>query len=77
MNSYQKIDSHLTNFFVYDLETRNTDRPKHYNMTCYRLGKLALKFNCDLTPYEKEKCLKNNLVFDRDNCISNALDFFI
>ena len=29
----EKIDSHLTNFMVYDLETHNTDRARPYNMT--------------------------------------------
>ena len=29
----KKIDSHLTNFIVYDLETFNTDRAKLYIMT--------------------------------------------
>ena len=37
----QKIESHLTKFFVYDLETHNTDRAKPYNMTLNRLSKLA------------------------------------
>ena len=31
----KKIESHLTCFFVYDLETHNTDRAKPYNMTFY------------------------------------------
>ena len=47
----KKIESHLTCFFVYDLETHNTDRAKPYNMTFYRLDKLAGRYNCDLTPY--------------------------
>ena len=37
----KKIESHLTNFIVYDLETHNTDRAKPYNMTFYRLSKIA------------------------------------
>ena len=37
----KKIESHLTNFIVYDLETHNTDRGRPYNMTSYRLGKIA------------------------------------
>ena len=31
-----KIESHLTNFIVYDLETHNTDRARPYNMTFFR-----------------------------------------
>ena len=31
----KKIESHLTNFNVYDLETHNTDRARPYNMTFF------------------------------------------
>ena len=37
----KKIKSHLTNFIVYDFETHNTDRARPYNMTFYRLSKIA------------------------------------
>ena len=37
----EKIESHLTKFMVYDLETHNTDRARPCNMTLYRLSKLA------------------------------------
>ena len=37
----KKIESHLSNFIVYDLETHNTDRARPYNMTFYRLSKIA------------------------------------
>ena len=46
-------------------------------MTFYRLGKLAGKFNRNLTPYEIENCKKDILVFDGDNCVSNGLDFLL
>ena len=36
-----KIDSCLTNFVVYDLETLNTDRAKPYNQTFYRSNKIT------------------------------------
>ena len=72
----KKTDSHLTNFIVYDLGTHNTDRARPYNKTFYRLNKLAGRYNRDLTPYEVEKSKKDTLVFDGDNCVSNALDFF-
>ena len=65
----------MTNFIVYDLETHNTDRARPYDMTFYRLSKLAGRYNRDLTPYENGKCEKVTLVFDGDNCVSNALDF--
>ena len=77
-NSYQKkIESHLTNFLGYNLETHNTDRTRPYNMTFYRLSKIVGRYNCDLTPYEIEKCKKVFLVLDGDNCVSNASDFLL
>ena len=72
-----KIESHLTNFIVYDHETNTTDRARPYNMTFYRLGKLAGRYNRDLTPYEIEKTENDSLVFDGDNCVGNALDFLL
>ena len=71
----KKIQSHLTNFIVYDLETHNTDRATPYCISFYRLSKLAGRYNRDLTPYETEKCKKDINVFDGDNCVNNALDF--
>ena len=76
-NSYKKIESHLANFIVYDLETHKTDTARPYKMTLYRLGKLAARYNCDLTPYEIQKCKKDTLVFDGDDCTSNAVDLFL
>ena len=65
----------LTNFIVYHLETHITDRARPCIMTFYRLSKLAGKQDRELTPYEIEKCKKDTLVFDGDNCVSYALDF--
>ena len=48
----KKIESHLTNFIVYDLETHNTDRPRPYNMTFYRLSKIAGRYERDPTQEE-------------------------
>ena len=76
MNSYRKkIDSHLANFIVYDLETHKTDRAKPYCISFYRLGKLAGGYNRDLTHDEIDKCKNDTFAFDGNNCISNALDF--
>ena len=44
-------------------------------MTFYRLSKLTIRYNCNLTPSELEKKRRDTLVFDGDNCITNALDF--
>ena len=48
----KKIESHLTNFIVYDLETHNTDRARPYNMTFYRLSKISGR--CDRDPTQEE-----------------------
>ena len=48
----RKIESHLTNFIVYDLETLNTDTANPYNMTFYRLGKIAGRYERDPTREE-------------------------
>ena len=71
----KKIQSHLTNFIVYDLETHNTDRPRPYNMTFYRLSKIAGRYERDPTQEELQKSIKDTIAFAGDNCIGNALDF--
>ena len=45
----KKIEPHLTNFIVYDLETLNTERARPYNMTFYRLSKTSGRYDRDLT----------------------------
>ena len=59
------LESQLTNFIVYDLETYNLDKAKPYNMTFYRLSKIAAKYSRDLTPNEIDTlvfAVKNVLV---------------
>ena len=73
----KKIDSHLTNFIVYDLETNNTDRARPYNMTFYRLSKIAGRYERDPTPEELKKSIDDTIAFAGDNCISNALDYLL
>ena len=60
----KKIESHLTNIFVYDIETYNTDRARPYCISCYRISKLAGRYKQDLTPYEIDKCKQDTIVFD-------------
>ena len=48
----KKIESHLTNFVVYDLETHNTDRAGPYVFCFYRSSKLAGRYNRDLSSDE-------------------------
>ena len=71
----KKIESHLTNFIVYDVETHNTNRARPHVFCFYRLGKLAGKYSRDLTSDEIEKCRKDTTAFDGDNCVEKALDF--
>ena len=71
----KKIESHLTNFILYDPETHNTDRARPYNMTFYRLSKTAGRYNRDLTPDEIDKCEKDTIAFMGDDCIGTSLDF--
>ena len=63
----KKIESHLSNFIVYDLETHNIHKARPYCISFYRLTKLAGRYIQDLTPYEIEKCKKETIVFDGDN----------
>ena len=67
----------MTNFIVNDLETHHTDRARPYCISFYRISKLAGRYNRDLLPYGIDKCKKDTIVFDGDNCASNALDFFL
>ena len=78
MNKYlllKKFKSHLTNFDTYDLETHKSDRAKPYVLCFYRLNKVAGRYNCDLFPDELEKCKKDFIAFDGDNCVTNDFDF--
>ena len=65
----------MTNFFVYDLETHNTDRARPHVFCFHRFSKLSGRYNRDLTPYEYDKCKKDTFAFDGDNCVEKALDF--
>ena len=73
----KKIDSHLTNFIVYELETHNTDRARPYNMTFYRLSKIAGRYNRDPTKDELDKSIKDTISFAGDDCIEKSLNFLV
>ena len=73
----KKIESLLTNFIVYDLETYSSDRARPYNMTFYRLSKIAGRYSRDPTPEELQKSIKDTIAFIGDDCINNALDYFL
>ena len=70
----KKIESHLTNFIVYDLETHHTDRARPYNMTFYRLSKIAGRYERDPTQEELQKSIDDTIAFAGDSCVGNALD---
>ena len=70
----KKIESQLTNFIVYDLETHNTDRARPYVFCFYRLSKLDGRYNRDLTKDEIDKCKKDIIAFDGDNCVEKVFD---
>ena len=65
----KKIESHQTNFITYDLETLYTDRARPYAFGFYQLGKLSGRYDRDLTRNELEKCRKDTIEFDGDNCM--------
>ena len=71
----KQIESHLTNFIVYDLETYSADRAHPYNMTFYRLSKIAGRYERDPTQEELQKSYNNTIAFSGDNCINDALDY--
>ena len=73
----KKIESHLTNFIVYDLETHNTDRARPYNMTFYRLSKIAGRYERHPSFEELQKPIKDTIAFSGDDCINNALDYLL
>ena len=72
-----EIDSYLTNFIVYDLESHNVGRARPYCFSIYRLSKLSGRYNRDLAQYEIEKCKIDTFVIDADDCITKALDSFL
>ena len=70
-----KIESHLTNFIVYDLETHKTDRARPYVFCFYRLSKLVGRYSRDLTSDEIDKCKKDTIAFDGDDYVEKVSDF--
>ena len=69
----KKVDSHLTNLVVYDLETLNTDRVKPYNLTFYRINKIAGRYARHLSLEELKKSINDTLSLVCDTCVGNAL----
>ena len=72
----KKIESHLTNFIVYEIETHTTDRAPPCKMTFYRLSKISGRYGRDPTPEEVTKSINDTISFAGDNCIEKSLNFF-
>ena len=70
----KKLQFQLTNMFVYDLETFNTDKIVPYANCINRFGKNSGKQYRDTTEREYEKCRKDRIVFERTNSIHEMLD---
>ena len=51
----KKIESQLTNFFVYGLETRNTDRARPYVFCFHRINKISGRYDRDQTHKDLDK----------------------
>ena len=62
----------MNNVIIYDLEKHNTDRGRPYVFCFYRLSKLAWRYS---PQYKIKKCKTDNIAFDGDDCVTNALDF--
>ena len=73
----KKIESHLTNFIVYDLETHNTNRARPHCISFYRLSKIAGRYERDPTSEELQKSIKDTIAFSGDDCINNAQDYLL
>ena len=71
----KKIDSHLTNYIVYNIETYSIDRARPYTMTFYRLSKISGRYNRNPTQEELEKSKNDTIAFMGDDCINKALDY--
>ena len=55
----KKLESHWTIFFVYDVETHDTDRARPNIMTIYRLKKLAGRYERDPTQKKLKKSIND------------------
>ena len=71
----KEFESHLTNFIIYDLETHNEDRARPYVLSFYRLKNSSGRYNRDLSQNEIDKCIKDTIAFDDDDCVTKALDY--
>ena len=67
-----KIEYHLTNFIVYDLEAHNTDRARPYVFCFHRLSNLAGRYYRNLTPDELQKYRNDTIAFAGDHCVETA-----
>ena len=71
-NTPKNIESHLSNFIVYDLETRNEERARPFSISFYRLIEKNGRYKRDPTQDEIQKSIEDTIAFGGDKCFSNA-----
>ena len=61
---------------VYDSEWYNVNRSRPFGVSFYPLTRLASKHDRGSNPKVHEKCEKDTIVFQEENCITKMLDSF-
>ena len=74
VNKNLKIQCHLTNMTVYDIETFNTIKCVAYADCIHRLDKTLGKYIRDITEREYENCKIYSIVFKGLDKINEILD---
>ena len=70
----KKVQSQLTNYIVFDLETYNKCRAFPYCSCTYKLSNFSGRYNLDITEKEYQKCLSDCVVLSGSGCIIELLD---
>ena len=69
-----KVESPITNFIVYGLETYNKVRAVPYCSCIYKLSKVSGEYHQDITEKGYQKDLNDCVVFKESGCINQKLD---
>ena len=72
-----KVQSHLTNMIVYDMNTFNTIKCVPYSNCMYGLSKISGKNNRDITERRFQKCLVDCIFFEGLNNINEIIDYIL
>ena len=73
----KKLQSQLTNMFVYDLETFNTKKAVPFASCIYRLSTISGKYKRDITQRGNEKCRKDCIVFKGTDSFNEMLNYVL